>query len=127
MNSNIGFAQELGEIKDWFSQHKRDPFLWLTILGPLALATITFWWVVVFPPSGAIRTIHQVMPNADISLAPRNFPSCRTKRYIFGYDFATKRTDEAPGAEIGRVCRDVINGGWVLDIDNPKFKYLESP
>jgi hypothetical protein len=126
MRPDIGLAQELRETKDWFAQHKRDPFLWLLILGPLSLAAITFWWVVVFPPSDAIRAIRQVLPNANITLQPKYFPSCRVKKYIFGYDFAI-RTGGGPEEDIGRICRDVVNGGWVFVIDNPKFKYLESP
>jgi hypothetical protein len=126
MLPDVGLAQELRETRDWLARHKRDPFLWLIILGPLALATITFWWVIVFPPSDAIRAIRQVLPNANVTLQPKNFPSCRSKKYIFGYDFAI-RTNGGPGEDIGRICRDVVNGGWVLAIDNPKFKYLESP
>jgi hypothetical protein len=126
MRPDIGLAQEFKETKDWLVEHKRDPFLWLVILGPLALATITFWWIVVFPPSDALRALRRVMPNADITLQPKNFPSCGAKKYIFGYDFAI-RIDEVHAEDIGRLCRDVINGGWVFAIDNPKFKYLESP
>jgi hypothetical protein len=46
----LELAQELRETKYWLAQHKRDPFLWLMILGPLALAAITLSGVVVFPP-----------------------------------------------------------------------------
>lgn len=127
MRADIGFAQELRETKDWFAQHKRDPFLWMIILGPLTLATITFWWVVVFPPSDALQAIRQVLPNAGVALAPKYFPSCRAKRYIFGYDFGIRTDGRTHVEDIGRVCRDVINGGWVLAIDNPRFKYPKSP
>jgi hypothetical protein len=50
---SLEFARDLREAKDWLAQHKRDPFLWLVILGPLALAAITLWGAVVFPPSAA--------------------------------------------------------------------------
>jgi hypothetical protein len=123
---SLELAQDLRGTKDWLAQHKRDPFLWLVILGPLAFAAITFWGLVVFPPSDAIRAIRQVLPNADVSFGPKNFPSCRGKKYIFGYDFGIS-IDGGPYANVGRICRDVVNGGWVLAIDNPKFKYLESP
>ena len=126
MRPEIGLAQEFRETKDWLDRHKRDPFLWLVILGPLAFAAMTFWWVVVFPPSDAVRAIRQVLANADVALRPKYFPSCRAKKYIFGYGFAL-RADGTRAEDIGRVCRDVINGGWVLAIDNSKFKYLESP
>jgi hypothetical protein len=122
----LELAQELRETKDWLAQHKRDPFLWLVILGPLGLAVITLWGPIVFPPSDAIRAIRKVLPNADIILQQqKNFPSCRANKYVFGYDFMI-RTDGGP-YEGGRICRDVVNGGWVLAVDNPKFKYLESP
>jgi hypothetical protein len=83
------------------------------------------WGVAVFPPSDAIRAIRQVLPNADVKLRPKNFLSCRAKKYLFGYDFGIGAG--GGGEDIGRICRDVVNGGWVLAIDNPKFKYLESP
>ncbi len=117
-------AQELRQARDWLAQHERDPFFWLIILGPLTLAAITLGGVVVFPPSDAIRTIRQVLPSADITVQPKNL--CKTSRgiYIFGYDFAVK-TDHDHSEKVGRICRDVLKGGWVLTIDNPKFKYLE--
>jgi hypothetical protein len=119
-------AQDFREAKDWLAEHKGDPFLWLVILGPLALAAITLWGVVVFPPSDAIRAIGQVLPKADVVLQQqKDFPSCRAKKYVFGYDLRI-RTDGGPYMD-GRICRDVVNGGWVLAIDNPKFKYLEFP
>ena len=112
-------AQDLREAKDWLVQHKRDPFLWLVILGPLALAAPLFWGLIVFPPSGAVRAVRQVLPNADVSFGPKNFPSCRGKKYVFGYDLKI-RTDGGPYVD-GLICRDVVNGGWVLAVDNPKF------
>ena len=112
-------AQDFREARDWLVQHKRDPFLWLVILGPLVFASITFWGFFVFPPSGAEKAIRQVVPGTGVSFAPKNFPKCRGQMYIFGYDFGI-RTDHDQGAG-GRVCRDVVNGGWVVEID-PKFK-----
>jgi hypothetical protein len=117
----LTFAQDFIEARDWFVQHKRDPFLWLVILGPLVFASITFWGLVVFPPSDAVGAIGQVLPSADVSLfAPKNFPKCRGQTYIFGYDFGI-RTDH--DQDTGRVCRDVANVGWVVDV-NPKSKQL---
>ena len=47
----LTLAQEFREARAWFTQHKRDPFLWLVILGPLTFAAIIPWWgVIVFPP-----------------------------------------------------------------------------
>jgi hypothetical protein len=103
----LTLAQEFREARAWFAQHKRDPFLWLVILGPLTLATITPWWgPFVFPPSDAIGAIRQVVPNADVALFANEFPKCRGQTYIFGYDFF--------GTDFGRACRDIVNGGWVV-------------
>ena len=108
----LTLAQDFREARDWFVQHKRDPFLWLVILGPLVLASITFWGLVVFPPSYAVEAVRQVVSGAEVTLfAPKNFPKCRGQTYIFGYDFGI-RTEQ----DTGRVCRDVVNGGWVVDI-----------
>jgi len=112
----LPFAQDFMEARDWLVQHKRDPFLWLIILGPLTFAAINFWGLFVFPPSDAIRAINQVLPNADIAFKPTNFPKCSGKTYIFGYVFG----GHGPDLDAGRACRDIINGGWVVDID-PKY------
>jgi hypothetical protein len=40
------------------------------------------------------------------------FPKCREQTYIFGYDFIS-------GTDFGRACRDIVNGGWVVDIIGP--------
>ena len=102
-------AQEFREARAWFAQHKRDPFLWLVILGPLTLAAITPWWgPIVFPPSDAIRAISQVLANTEMKyMFPQNFPKCGEQKYIFGYDFRS-------GTDFGRACRDIVNGGWVV-------------
>jgi hypothetical protein len=110
----LTFAQEFREARAWFAQHKRDPFLWLVILGPLTFAAITPWWgPVVFPPSDAIRAISQVLPKAEMVLPEnmfqKNFPKCGEQTYIFGYEFVS-------GKDFGRACRDIVNGGWVVDI-----------
>jgi hypothetical protein len=110
----LTLAQEFKEARAWFAQHKRDPFLWLVILGPLTLAAITPWWgEFVFPPSDAIRAISQVRPNTEMMLPgqvfPRHFPKCGEQTYIFGYEFVS-------GKDFGRACRDIVNGGWVVDI-----------
>ena len=105
-------AQDFREARDWFFQHKRDPFLWLIILGPLTLAAIQFWGLFVFPPSGAIRAVNQVLPNTEVIFRPKNFPECSGRTYLFGYDFGfTNRADN------GRVCRDIVKGVWVVEID----------
>ena len=115
-------AQEFREVRDWLAQHKRDPFLWLIILMTLAFATLTFGGDVIFPFSDAKRTIGQALPNADIVVQTSTSCKVPSGTYIFGYDFGVK-TDGGM-KKIGRICRDVVNGGWVLAFDDPK--YLES-
>jgi len=77
----------------------------------LTLAAITPWWgPIVFPPSDAIRAISQVLANTEMKyMSPNNFPKCGEQKYIFGYDFRS-------GTDFGRACRDIVNGGWVVDI-----------
>jgi hypothetical protein len=122
-------AQEFREARDWLAQHKRDPFLWIIVLMTLTMFTHNFGGNVIlsstFPSSDAKRAIGHVLPSADIRIV-RTRPFCKSSRgtHIFGYEFGVK-TDE--GLEnVGHICRDVVNGGWVLAFDNPKFKYLES-
>jgi hypothetical protein len=109
-------AQEFRETRDWFLQHKRDPFLWLIILGPLTLAAINFWGLFVFPPSDAIRAVSQDFPSDHTRVAPKNLPTCNGQKYSFGYDFDVAN-DVGKIIGVGRVCRDIVNGGWVVDID----------
>ena len=93
-------------------EHKRDPFLWLIILGPLTIVAFTFGGVLLFPPSDARRAVSQVLPNADMgAMRPNYFPKCGGQTYIFGYDFDWTR------GKLRRVCRDIINGGWVVDLE----------
>ena len=108
-------AEDFREARDWLVQHKRDPFLWLVILGPLVFASITFWGVFVFPLSDAEKAIRQVLPGVDVSLGPKNFPKCQGQAYIFGYEFGPVHGIVHNSRPYGYVCRDVVNGGWVVD------------
>jgi hypothetical protein len=40
---------------------------------------------------------------------PTKFPKCGEQTYIFGYYFSSE-------TDFGRACRDIVNGGWVVDI-----------
>jgi hypothetical protein len=106
----LTLAQEFREARAWFAQHKRDPFLWLVILGPLTLAAITPWWAaIVFPPADAIRAISNTEMVLPQNMFPKYYPKCGEQTYIFGYEFIS-------GKDFGRACRDIVNGGWVVDI-----------
>jgi len=116
-------AREFREARDWLVLHKRDPFLWLIILMTLTLFTLNFGGNLIlwsaFPPSDAKEAIGQVLPNADIKIGQTKI-LCKLLRgtYIFGYDFKMQ-TDEH-SERVGRVCRDVVNGGWVFAFDDSK-------
>ena len=112
-------AQEFRETRDWFAQHKRDPFLWLIILMPLTLATLTIGVPAIlmsaFPFSDAKRALQQVRPSADlVPVGTRTLCKLPRGTYIFGYDFAVKIDNDLNMNLGGRICRDVINGGWVF-------------
>ena len=105
-------AQEFREARDWLARHKRDPFLWLIILLPLIYAVHTVVvpaiLMTVFPFSEAKRALGQDLPSADII---RVTTLCKLRRgtYLFGYDLRKNKI------RIGRVCRDVVRGGWILE------------
>jgi len=110
----LTLAQEFKEARAWFGQHKRDPFLWLIILGPLTLFAINMWGMLVFPPTGAIRAVNQVLPNTEVSVEKKNFPVCSGRMYSFGYNFLARSTGDV---DWGYVCRDIVKGVWVVEID----------
>lgn len=114
-------AEDFREARDWFAQHKRDPFLWLVILGPLTFFTINMWGLFVFPPPGAISAINQVLPNAKAAVRQTNLPKCGGRTYLFGYDFVAQDSGREVEPNSGRVCRDIVKGVWAVDID-PKNK-----
>ena len=114
-------AEDFREARNWFAQHKRDPFLWLVILGPLTFFAINMWGLFVFPPPGAIRAINQVLPNAKVVVDRKNFPKCGGRTYLFGYDFRAGDIGRDVNPDFGRVCRDIVEGTWVVDID-PKHE-----
>ena len=80
----LTLAQDFREARDWFSLHKRDPFLWLIILGPLTFFAINMWGLFVFPPSGAIRAINQVLPNSDeVNVLPKRLSEVQWANVFF--------------------------------------------
>jgi hypothetical protein len=117
-------AQEHREARDWLAQHKRDPFLWLVVLLPLTFATLTVGVPAVllsaFPFSDAKRALGQTPQAADIVIfETKTFCKLPRGTYIFGYDIDLK-TNKGP-KRFGRICRDVVNGGWVF------FEFPSSP
>jgi hypothetical protein len=114
-------AQEFREARNWLKQHKRDPFLLLIIVMTLLMFTLNFGSIVIlssaFPPVDAKRAIGQVSPYVDLRIAGTK-TSCKLPRgtYLFGYDLQA-RTDQEGGRKVGRICRDILNGGWVWAFD----------
>ena len=85
---------------------------------PLTFATLTIGvpgiLMSAFPFSEAQRSLGEVLPNAaDMVITPRSFCKLPRGTYIFGYDFRVK-ADKGPTMPGGRICRDVVHGGWVL-------------
>ncbi len=111
-------AQEFKEVREWLAQNKRDPFLWLTIIMALLMFTLNFGIIAIlslpFPFSDAKRVIEQLRTGPEIVMgegrAPCKLPS---GTYIFGYDFIAKGHVYS-----GRICRELVNGRWVVAFDN---------
>lgn len=81
-----------------------------------AMFTFNFGGIVIlstaFPPADAKQTIGLVSPNVALRIRNAKTP-CQLPRgtYLFGYDLNV-RTDQGEG-NFGRICRDILNGGWV--------------
>jgi hypothetical protein len=60
-------------------------------------------------PGPGAANAEMVLPKYVFAI---QFPKCREETYIFGYDFIS-------GTNFGRACRDIVNGGWVVDIIGP--------
>jgi hypothetical protein len=117
-------AQEFREARDWLAQHRRDPYLWLIFLMTFAMFTFNFVGIAVlgsaFPASDAQPTIGQDLPSVDLKIGdPKVFCKLPHSASLFGYDLI------ANGKRVGRICRDIVNGGWVWTFDDPEFKKFE--
>ena len=117
-------AQEFREARDWLTQHRRDPYLWLIFLMTLAMFAFNFGGIAIlgsaFPASDAQRAIGRGLPSVDLKIGHYKI-FCKLPRsaYLFGYNL------NADGKTVGRICRDIVNGGWVWTFDSPEFKKFE--
>ena len=120
-------AEEFREYRDWFTHNKRDPLLWIAILLPWMFATITVGvpaiLVSAFPYSDAEKAL-PVLRRPDVG-AFGHKTTCTLPQgtYIFGYDIAVK-TDKGLLKPFGRVCRDVVKGGWVFVAAQDDGRYI---
>jgi hypothetical protein len=112
-------ANEFTELNDWFAQEKREPAFWVAILLPwlFALFTVVVPSILItaFPFSDAQKTLQPILETSDLSVWHYRV-GCKLPQgaYIFGYDvIVIPRNDNAP-LHYGRVCRDVVKGGWVF-------------
>jgi len=64
-----------------------------------------------FPFSDARRVL--ALPPEVGSIAPRITCKLPSGSYIFGYELVVS-TEKYPLMPFGRVCRDIVKGGWVL-------------
>jgi len=104
-------------VRDWFAEQKRDDPLsfWAAIILPFVYATVSIVVPIVliseFPFSDAKRVLQSRLVVTDTK-TPCKLSS---GTYIFGYDVAVE--DEQGKAQYyGRICRDVIKGGWSISV-----------
>ena len=110
--------QEFSELRDWFAEWKRDNPLsfWVAVLLPWMWAVISIGvpatLISAFPFSDARQAL-TIPPEVGALAATRITCKLPSGSYIFGYELAVS-TEKDPLKYFGRVCRDVVKGGWVL-------------
>jgi hypothetical protein len=110
-------AQESSDLQEWFVRWKRDDPLsfWIAILFAMRVRYRQY------RRSGNVHVRISIFGRqAALSLRPRvgavsTRITCKlpSRTYFFGYELAVN-TDQDPLMPFGRVCRDIVKGGWVL-------------
>ena len=82
---------------------------------PLTFATLAIGvpaiLMAAFPFSDAKRALPN-LSSSDLVATAKTLCKLPRGTYIFGYDIAVK-TDKGLPIPSGRVCRDVVKGGWI--------------
>jgi hypothetical protein len=111
--------KEFSELRDWFAEWKRDNPLsfWVAILLPWVYAVISIGvpatLISAFPFSDARQAL-TLPPEVGALSHTRIICKLPSGSYIFGYELVIYRSEKNPLMYFGRVCRDVVKGGWVL-------------
>jgi len=76
-----------------------------------------------FPYSDAKKAL-PVLRRSDVgAFGPKTACKLPQGTYIFGYDVAVQVSDKAT-KPFGRVCRDVVKGGWVFVAAQDDGRYI---
>jgi len=68
-----------------------------------------------FPFSDAEQTLQSTLPPSLVTIDIKTICKLPSGTYIFGYDVAVK-DEQGKAKYYGRVCRDLIKGGWVVSV-----------
>ena len=115
----VSSTEAFSELREWFASWKRDNPLsfWVAILLPWIYAVIAVGvpaiLITSFPFSDAKQALQ--LPPSIWGTTPKTFCKMPSGTYLFGYDLAVESEGKPKG--VGRVCRDVLNGGWVISLD----------
>ena len=111
-------TEEFNELRDWFARKKREPAFWVAVLLPWLFAIFTVEvptiLMTAFPFSDAKKTL-QILQTSDVGVWHYRV-GCKLPQgtYVFGYDLSMKPYNDEVPFHFGRVCRDVVQGGWIF-------------
>jgi hypothetical protein len=113
-------TEEFGGLREWFAQWKQDNPLtfWVALLLPWVFAIVSVavpaTLISAFPFSDAKQSLN--LPAGVEAVATKSTCKLPSGTYIFGYELAAKN-EQGKLVEFGRICRDVINGGWAISLN----------